>query len=94
VDYSVEAQDGAAASTLEFYRKALGIRAELVCVETWSEVKHLFNRQVFHFKRPNGWQSITNFGSKPVKLPEGELLITSQPLVDGKLGPNTTAWIK
>jgi alpha-glucosidase len=40
------------------------------------------------------WQSITNFGSKPFKLPKGELLITSQPLVDGRLGANATAWIK
>jgi alpha-glucosidase len=94
VDYSVEAQEGAAASTLEFDRKALGIRAGLVCAETWTEVRHLFNRQVFHFKRPNGWQSITNFGSKSVKLPKGELLITSQPLVDGRLGANATAWLK
>ncbi len=94
VDYSVEAQDGAPASTLEFYRAALKLRSGLVCEESWRNVKHMFNANVFHVKRPNGWQSITNFGSKPVKLPKGEVLITSQPLVDGRLGANATAWLK
>ena len=94
VDYSVEAEDGKPGSTLEFYREALALRGKLVCDEKWHEVKHLFNKNVFHFKRPNGWQSITNFGTKPVKLPKGEVLLLSQPLVGGKLEPNTTAWIK
>jgi alpha-glucosidase len=47
-----------------------------------------------HFKRPNGWQSITNFGSKPAKLPAGKVLASSMPLVDGKLPANATVWIK
>ena len=58
---------------------------------TWKT--HLFNSKIVHFERANGWQSITNFGEKPVSLPKGEVVLTSQPLVGGKLGPNTTAWI-
>ncbi|MEY4079012.1 MAG: hypothetical protein RIS80_781 [Actinomycetota bacterium] len=94
VDYSVEAQSGQKGSTLELYRDLLRMRRELVCAEEMVWVKHWFNRNVLHFKRPNGWQSITNFGDRPVKLPKGRLLATSQPLVDGKLGSNTTAWLK
>ncbi len=94
VDYSVEAQQGIKGSTLELYRELLRIRRELVCDEQMTWVKHWFNRNILHFKRPNGWQSITNFGTKPVSLPKGRLLVTSQPLLEGKLGPNTTAWLK
>ncbi len=94
VDYSVEAQSGQKGSTLELYRELLRMRSELVCAEEMAWVRHWFNKNVLHFKRPNGWQSITNFGSKPVKLPKGRLLVSSKPLVDGKLGANTTAWLK
>jgi alpha-glucosidase len=90
----VEAQSGQNGSTLEIYRELLRMRRELVCAEELVWVKHWFNKNVLHFKRPNGWQSITNFGDRPAKLPKGRLLATSQPLVDGKLGPNTTAWLK
>ncbi len=54
---------------------------------------HLFNSKIVHFERSNGWQSITNFGDKPVTLPRGRVVLTSQALVGGKLGPNTTAWV-
>ncbi len=94
VDYSVEAQESKAGSTLELYRKLTKLRRELQTSEEYVWVKHLFNRNVLHFKRPNGWQSITNFGSKPIKLPKGELLVSTMSLVDGKLAPNSTAWVK
>jgi alpha-glucosidase len=93
-DWSVEAQDGVAGSTLELYRKALKLRKGLVAPETVSWVKHWLNPNVLHFVRPNGWTCITNFGTKPVKLPKGELLLTTADLVDGKLPANATAWLK
>ena len=93
VDYSVEAQESNAGSTLELYRKLNKLRRELQTAEEFAWVKHLFNRNVLHFKRPNGWQSITNFGSKPIKLPKGRLLVSTMSLVDGKLAPNSTAWL-
>jgi alpha-glucosidase len=48
---------------------------------------------VLHFARPNGWQSVTNFGTEPVALPEGTVVVSSAPLDGGKLPANTTAWI-
>ncbi len=94
VDYAVEAQEGKQGSTLEFYRRALRLRTDLVTTEEITWVKHLFGKNVLHFKRPNGWQSITNFGSRPIRLPKGKLLLSSQPLENGKLPANTTAWVK
>lgn len=93
-DYSVEAEDGRADSTLSLYREAIALRTELESVETVQWINHLFNGKVVHFRRANGWQSITNFGTSPITLPKGTLLLSSQPLVDGKVGPNTTAWVK
>ncbi len=93
-DVNVEKQDGVKGSTLEMYRDALRIRKDLICEEKLTWVKHWLNNNVLHFKRPNGWQSITNFGNKPIKLPKGQVLISSQPLVDGKIAPNTTVWLQ
>lgn len=92
--YAVEVEDKDPNSTLNLYRKALKLRRTLVAEEKLTWVKRLFAKDVLHFKRPNGWQSITNFGSKPIKLPKGQVLVSSQPIVGGKLPANATAWIK
>jgi alpha-glucosidase len=75
------------------YRAALKLRHELQTEEQLKWVWH-FNKNVLNFKRPNGWQSITNFGAKPAKLPKGKVLLSSAPIVDGKLPANATAWIQ
>ena len=93
-DVNVEKQDGVKGSTLEMYRDALRIRKDLVCEEKLTWVKHWLNSNVLHFKRPNAWKTITNYGTKPIKLPKGQVLISSQPLVDGKIAPNTTVWLQ
>jgi len=93
-DVNVEVEDRDPKSTLNLYRNALRLRRDLQTTEDYVWVNHIFNRDVLHFKRPNGWQSITNFGTKPVKLPKGQLLLTTKDLVDGKLPANATAWIK
>lgn len=92
-DVAVDKQDGVEGSTLELYRQALSLRRKLQTVEELRWVNHSFNNKVVHFVRPNGWQSITNFGEKLVKLPAGNVVLTSQPLVEGKIGPNTTVWL-
>jgi alpha-glucosidase len=91
---SVEAQDGVKGSTLELYRELINLRKTLLAAEEITWVKHWLSPQLLHFKRPNGWHSVTNFGSKPVKLPAGKILAVSQQLIDGKLPANATAWIK
>jgi alpha-glucosidase len=91
--YSVEAQSGHEMTPLEIFRKALKIRRELQCAEeiTWHETG---NPEVLHFSRPNGWNCITNFKGGKFTLPKGELLLATQPVVDGKIPSATTVWFK
>ncbi len=91
-DYAVEVQEGDPTSSLSFYRRALELRRELQGEEdfAWVDVS---STDVLHFTRPSGWHSVTNFGSTPVDLPEGTVLLSSSPLEDGKLPGGTTAWI-
>ena len=91
---SVEAEDTDPSSTLNFYRKAVNLRKSLVTAQEIKWVNHFFNKNVLHFVRPNGWHNVTNFGTKPVALPKGQVLLSSLPLVDGKLPSDATAWIK
>ncbi|MBT2594532.1 alpha-amylase family glycosyl hydrolase [Arthrobacter sp. ISL-72] len=91
--YAVEVQDGVEGSTLELYRKALKLRRELQAAEEleWVETG---NPEVLHFSRHGGWQSVTNFGTEPVELPAGEVLLSSAPLEAGKLPGATTVWMR
>ena len=93
-NYAVEVQESDKASTLHLYRKAMALRATLQTEEECKWITSLLKPNLLHFVRPNGWHCVTNFGTKPVKLPAGEVVLTSQPLVNGKLGPNTTAWLR
>ncbi|MFM7030760.1 MAG: glycoside hydrolase family 13 protein [Micrococcales bacterium] len=93
-DYAVDVEDADPNSTLNLYRKALKLRRGLETTEELTWVKHWFNKSVLHFKRPNGWHCVTNFGTSAVKLPKGEVLFSTLPLVAGKLPANATAWVK
>ncbi len=89
---SVAAQDGRANSTLELYREALRLRRQLQSAEelVWVGGEE---PQVLHFARPGGWQSVTNFGTKPVPMPPGVIRLSSSPIVDGTLPAETTVWL-
>ena len=78
-------------STLHFYRRALALRAKQQSGEELDWVDSAAS--VLHFRRPGSWQCITNFGHEAVVLPAGSLLLSSGPLVDGLLPPDTTAWL-
>jgi len=89
-DYTVAAESTDPDSSLSLYRTALRLRRELQDIEalTWCES----GPGVVHFRRPNGWHSLTNFGPASVSLPDGEILLTSAPLTDDKIPANTTVW--
>lgn len=91
-DCSVQAEENDPSSTLRLYRQALGLRRKLQVPEELEWVESA-DPCVLHFRRPDGWESITNFGSTAVELPPG-VVISSAPL-DGqdRLGPDTTAWV-
>ena len=64
------AQDGVAGSTLEMYRSALDWRRKLQAEEAleWLSAP---TDAVAHYRRPNGWEVVTNFGAVPAALPAG-----------------------
>jgi alpha-glucosidase len=96
--YSVEAQDGDPAASLELYRKALAIRAhhpalgdgELAWVEPSSGTG-----SVLAFTREPGFGCWVNFGDEPLSLPEGATVLLSSDEFDGHVLPkDTTAWLQ
>ncbi|MDP4333538.1 glycoside hydrolase family 13 protein [Curtobacterium sp. A7_M15] len=92
-EVSVEAEDADPDSTLNLYRKALGLRGQLQTEEhlEWLETGR---DDVLAFRRPNGWTSVTVFGDEPFELPAGELLLASAPVADGALSGVGTAWLR
>ena len=90
---SVEAQENREDSTLSLYRRALSLRWELQSAETleWLETGR---DDVLAFRRPNGWTSVTNFGTEPFALPAGRLLVASSPIDGGELPGAATAWLQ
>ena len=92
-DFSIEAESGVAGSPLEIFRKALKLRRELQCAEeiTWHQTS---SEDVLHFSRPNGWNCITNFKAHKYSIPAGEVILSSSPIVDGKISAGTTVWFK
>lgn len=89
---SVEAQEHDPASTLALYRQALSWRAKLQAAESLEWMPGT-NGQVLHFRRPGGWQCVTNFGPRAVPLPHGAVVLASSPLPEGLLPTDTAAWI-
>lgn len=89
---SVEAEQSNANSTLSLYRQAIALRKQLQSVEDLEWIPG--EEQVVHFVRPNGWQSFTNFGSRPVAAPKGALLLASAPVFDELVPANTTVWLQ
>ncbi|WIE54984.1 glycoside hydrolase family 13 protein [Curtobacterium sp. MCBD17_003] len=89
--WSVEAEDGVDGSTLELYRAALAFRRTHRGGEdlTWLETPD----RVVGFARADGWRSVTNFGTDPVPLPEGAVVVASCPIEDGLLPGESTVWL-
>ncbi|MDN5605086.1 MAG: glycoside hydrolase family 13 protein [Kocuria sp.] len=91
--YAVDAEDADPESTLNLYRRALALRREWLTAESLTWVEHT-DPDVLVFRRPNGWVCATNFGNSPAELPEGEIMLTSSPLEDGKMAGNSSVWLR
>lgn len=88
---SVEAGDGVEDSTLELYRKALRLRAEhLARAGSFEWVDS--GPGAIEFRR-DGVTVVLNFGSGPVPIPEGEVLISSSVIEDRRLPSDTAVWL-
>lgn len=67
---SVALEAAQADSTLTLYREALAMRRAWECAEAleWIETGR---EDVLHFRRPNGWEVVTVFGTEEYELPTG-----------------------
>jgi alpha-glucosidase len=94
-DYTVDRQSAIPDSTLNLYRQALRIRRDLQDTTETMEWVGAPSNDVLHFARPGGWQVVTNMGAEDgVALPEGDVLLLSDELVDGRLPIDATAWLR
>ncbi|MFM1953537.1 MAG: hypothetical protein RL187_746 [Actinomycetota bacterium] len=90
---SRDAQEGVTGSTLELYKHALRLRAEHRLGSGDLEWLPGFKDAVVAF-RNGSIAVIANTGDDDVTLPEGDVIVTSNPLHEGALPPHTTAWIQ
>jgi alpha-glucosidase len=88
---SAEAQLPDLDSMLNLYRAGLRLRRSLLGDGTLSWLP--YDPTVLAFTRDSGLTCVTNLGAEAVPLPAGEILLTSGPLEDGALPPDTTAWL-
>jgi alpha-glucosidase len=105
--YAVDTEESDEDSMLSLYRSALKLRHHHQCTDgtlTWLEAFDQSSTQrdgadgqhggAIAYKRANGWANITNFSDHDIALPEGEILLSSAPLHDGKLPTDTSVWIQ
>ncbi|MCV7259908.1 glycoside hydrolase family 13 protein [Mycobacterium shimoidei] len=90
---TVERQLADADSTLSFFRRALEIR-EKRAEFSGGRIEWLTTPgSTLMFARPGGLLCVLNAGNRPVRLPDGELLLASAPLANHRLPPNAAAWL-
>jgi alpha-glucosidase len=87
-----EVQQGTAASTLSLYETLLGERRARNLGAGTLEWRESSSPDVLAF-RNTSLTVVANIGSEPVALPAGTIVASSEPLRDGILPPDTTAWI-
>jgi alpha-glucosidase len=92
-DYSVESQDKDPASTLNMYRTALEIRHKEAGLGDGAMEWVDFGPDVLAFRRAGNFLCLVNFGHE-IKLPEGELLVSSSPIKNFSLSPDTAVWMR
>lgn len=78
---------------LALYRRALALRRELQTAEEMEWVS-TGREDVLRFRRPGGWEVITNFGTEAWDLGKAQVVLSSRPVADGMLPGETTVWVK
>ncbi|MCQ9164636.1 glycoside hydrolase family 13 protein [Arthrobacter sp. STN4] len=94
--HAADAQDGVEGSTLEMYRAALGWRRKLQTDESLAWLSEPA-ASVVHYRRPNGWEVLTNFGAAPALVPSGvdpaKVVLSSGVPATGTVPAETTLWL-
>lgn len=90
---TVEKQLRDPASTLSFFRRAVELRRTRAEFDgdriDWLPAP----REALIFRRGGGLICALNAGDRLLTLPDGELLLASTDLANGKLPPNAAAWL-
>jgi alpha-glucosidase len=91
---TVEHQLEDADSTLSLYRHAIELRKSHAAFEGTELEWYGAPEGCFAYRRKGGGLvCVLNASETAVPLPAGEILLTSGPLADGKLPPDTAAWL-
>jgi alpha-glucosidase len=92
-DYAVALQESDPASMLALYRLALRLRRGLQTAERleWLDSGR---SEVLRFRRPNGWEVVTNFSAEPYPVAGGAPLIASGPMQRGVVAGESTVWLQ
>ncbi|HEX4701925.1 MAG TPA: glycoside hydrolase family 13 protein, partial [Pseudonocardiaceae bacterium] len=92
---TMRAQAASQDSMLTLYREALRLRRSRPELGDGPMNWLPADPGVLAFGRGNGFACVVNLSSGPVALPAGhEVLVASQPLVDGRLPADTAAWLR
>ena len=94
---SVEAQREDAGSFLGLYRKALAQRSQSRALREGAFAWRQDPPGTLAFERTHGEETIfcaVNVSARTLDLPAGEILLESVPALDGRLPPNTAAWVR
>lgn len=91
--HAVDVEDADPESTLELYRHALRLRQALQTGETleWIETGR---DDVLRFRRPNGWEVVTNFGTEPYPLGSGKVVLASDGEASAVVPAESTVWLQ
>ncbi|HEV2345014.1 MAG TPA: glycoside hydrolase family 13 protein [Actinocrinis sp.] len=96
-DFTVEAQSEDPASMLELYRAALRLRHDEPSLRSEREPMRWLPAApgVLAFRRGDDVACVINLSDVPATLPEHDsVLLSSDPLEDGLLSPNTGVWLR
>jgi alpha-glucosidase len=97
VDRSVDAQQGHAGSSLEFHRLALAFRRGSDGLREGSFAWRESPAGTLVFERRSSSETVlcaVNVDGEPLEVPEGRLLMSSEPEVGEWLGPGTAVWVR
>ncbi|KAA8815375.1 glycoside hydrolase family 13 protein [Bifidobacterium callitrichos] len=102
-DFAADVEANDKGSMLNLYRRALALRAKLLTATGDTSTFDWLDGDEGHddviaYARPategRTLTSVTNFGSEPVALPDGAVILTSAPLTDDdRLPQDATAWL-
>jgi alpha-glucosidase len=93
-DLSAEAQDGGAASTLELYRTALGVRRTHPALGDGTLEWIDAGPYVVAIRREPGFECWINLGADPVPLPQGQVLVASADVSAGTIPTDVAVWLQ